>query len=107
MTWKLSLLNYVKFSYFLDDILKQFKMVGSLKEQQVQSHKRIKDLSRETLMGEKTQQNFLSIELNQNNVKPKTTASLFFPAHFFFLLQTCLSEVSTNEGGALLFIFDS
>ena len=59
-------------------------------------------------MGKKTQQNFLSIKLNQNSVKPKTTASLFFLAHIFFsLLQTCLSEVSKNEGGASLFIFDS
>ena len=59
-------------------------------------------------MGEKTQQNFLGIELNQNNVKPKTTTSLFFLVHLFFsLLQTCLSEVSTNEGGISLFIFDS
>ena len=92
----------------LDDILKQFTIVGSLKEQQVQSHKRKKNLSWETLMGEKTQQKFLSIELNQNSGKPKTTTSLFFLAHFFFsLLQTCLSEVSTNEGGVSLFIFDS
>ena len=82
-------------------------MVGSLKEKQVHSHKRTKDLSWETLVGEKTQQNFISIELNQNSVNPKTTASLFFLAHFFSLLETCLSEVSTNEGGASLFIFDS
>ena len=60
--------TYVKFSYSLDDILKQFKMVGSLKEQQVQSNKRTKDFS---------------------------------------LLQIFLSEVSTHEGGASLFIFDS
>ena len=59
-------------------------------------------------MGEKTQQNFLIIELNQNSVKPKTTDSLFFLARFFFsLLQTCLNEVSTIEGGASLFIFES
>ena len=82
-------------------------MVGSLKEQ-VQSHKRKKYLSWETFTGDKSQQNFLIIELNQNNVKPKTTTSLFFLAHLFFsLLQSCLSEVSTNEGGASLFIFYS
>ena len=83
-------------------------MVGSLKEQQVQSHKRTKDLSWETLVEEKTQQSFLSIELNQNSVNPKATASLIFLAHLLLsLLQTCLSEVSTNEGGTSLFIFDS
>ena len=83
-------------------------MVGSLKEKQVQSHKRTKYLSHKTLMGEKTQQNFLSIEINQNNVEPKTNASLFFLVHFFFsLLQTFLSKVSTNEGGTALFIFVS
>ena len=44
-------------------------------------------------MGEKSQQNFLIIELNQNSVKHKTTASLFFLVHFFFsLLQTFLSR---------------
>ena len=44
-------------------------------------------------MGEKTQQNFLAVELNQNSMKPKTTAYLFFLVHFFFsLLQTSLSE---------------
>ena len=59
-------------------------------------------------MGEKTQQNFLSIELNQNNVKPQENSSSLFLTHFFFfLLQTILSEVSTNEGGASLFLFDS
>ena len=58
-------------------------------------------------MGEKTHQNFLSTELNQNSVKPKTIATLLFLAHFFFLLQTCLSEVSTDEEGTSLFIFDS
>ena len=82
----------VKFSYCLDDILKQFKIVGSLKEQKVQLHKRTKYLSWEILVGEKTQQNFLSIEINQNSVKPNTTASLLFLVHLFFsLLQTCLS----------------
>ena len=45
-------------------------MVGSLKEQQVQSHKRTKDLSWEILVGEHTQQKFLNVELNQNSVKP-------------------------------------
>ena len=60
-------------------------------------------------MGEKTRQNFVSIELNQNNVKPQDNFSALFLAHFCFLLlsQTSLSEVSTNEGGASLFIFDS
>ena len=59
-------------------------------------------------MGEKTKQNFLSIELNQNNVKPQDNLFSFFLVHLFFsLLQTCLSEISTNEGGASLFIFDS
>ena len=77
-------------------------MVGSLKEQQVQSHKRTKYLSLETIMGDKTQQKFLSIELNQSSVKPKTTASLFFLEHFLFsLLKTCLSEVCKNEGECL------
>ena len=88
----------VIFSDCLDDILKQFKIVESLKEQKVQSHKRTKNLSLEILMGEKTQQNFLSIELNRNSVKPKTVSSLLFLAHsFFFVLQTFLSEVITNE----------
>ena len=59
-------------------------------------------------MGEKTQQNFLSIGLNQNSVKPHDKFSSFFLVHLFFsLLQTCLSEVYTNEGGASLFIFVS
>ena len=58
-------MSVLSFLDCLDDILKQFAIVGSLKEQQVQSTKEHKDLSWETLVGEKTQQDFLNTELNQ------------------------------------------
>ena len=42
---------------------------GSLKEQQAQQNIEYKDISWETLLGEKTQQNFLDIDFNQVQCK--------------------------------------
>ena len=54
----------------LDDILKQFSLVGTMKEQQAQKHKNTKIFLKETTM-EKTLQKFLSIEFDQDSVKPR------------------------------------
>ena len=97
--------NLLSFLNFLDDILKQFTIVGSLKEQQADKHKNLNIFLRETTR-EKTLQNFLSIELNQSSVKPKENASLFFMVNLLFsLLQTCLSECVQMNRSASLFIF--
>ena len=61
----------------LDDILKQLATRRSLKEQHAQNHKNTRTQEHkntEIFLGEttreKTPQNFLSIELNHNSVKP-------------------------------------
>ena len=68
----------VKFSYCLDDILKQFKMVGSLKEQQVQSHKRTQRFILGNPHGRENPAKLPQIELNQNSVKPQKQILLSF-----------------------------
>ena len=78
-------------------------MVGSLKEQQVHSHKRTKYLSWETLVGEKTQQKLLSIELNQNSVKPKTTAFIFFSTKFL----NDFVQISVGRGNLFSYEFNT
>ena len=54
----------------LDDILKQFSIVGSLKEQQAQQHNEHKYFPWETTR-EKTPQKFLNIEFDQYSVTPQ------------------------------------
>ena len=76
----------------LDDILKQFSLVGSLKEQQAQKYEEHKDFPRKNHKGENP------VKLPQYKTQPEqcktqTTASLFFLARLpFSLLQKNLSE---------------
>ena len=70
----------------LDDILKQFAIVGSLKEQQAQKHKEHKVFPRGNHKGENP------AKLPQYRTQPvqceiqTTTASFFFVRYYFSLL---------------------
>ena len=62
------------FINFLDDILKQFTIVGSPKEQQARKHKEHKYFPWGNHNGENPT-NFLNIELTQDSVKPQDNFS--------------------------------
>ena len=58
------------FLNLLDDTLKQFSLVGSLKEQQAHKQKEHKYFPQGKQKGENPAK-FLGIELNQSSVKPR------------------------------------
>ena len=87
--WMRSLLSFLSFLYY---ILKQFSLVGSLKEQQAHKQKEHKDFPRGNHKGENPAK-LPQYRTQPEQCKTQTTASLFFLVHLFFsLLQTCLSE---------------